>query len=168
MKIRKAGPYLWLNSQTGYYCSVFTDENGKPRRQSLKTKDKKEATRRFNAWHREWLLKWGNARDESKTSSVTVGDFSEEWIIHIQNRYPNSTATQYRATANKLTEHIGEMQVSEISTRIIERFIDTLITDGLSIPTINKHRRHLRIMLYDAEEWGYLERVPRIPKPLGE
>ena len=41
-KLRKSGPYLWLNSQTGYYCAVFTDENGHSKRKSLKTKDKKE------------------------------------------------------------------------------------------------------------------------------
>lgn len=169
MKIRKTGPYLWLNSQTGYYCAVFTDEQGKPRRKTLRTKDKKEATRRFNAWHREWLLKFGSVSGEGKDSpSVLVADFCEEWAAHIKNRYANSTAVQYRATASKLSEHLGNINVRAITIRVIERFIDALIKDGLSIPTINKHRRHLRIMLHDAEEWGYIDRVPRIPKPLAE
>ena len=100
--------------------------------------------------------------------SITVQDFSEEWIDHISARHPHSTTTQYQATANKLTASVGAMIVSDFSVRIIERFIDGLINEGLSPPTVNKHRRHLRIMLNDAEEWGYISRRPKMPRPIHE
>lgn len=165
-KLRKSGPYLWLNSQTGYYCAVFIDENGQSKRKSLKTKDKKEAKRRFNAWHRDWLIEYGQVGDSEPT--ILVSDFVKEWIAHISTRHPESTTIQYRATANKFSENFGRIKVNEINARTIEQFIDNLLAADLTTTTANKHRRHLRVMLNDAETWGYLPRRPKLPKPLLE
>lgn len=169
MKFRSTGPHLWLNSQTGYFCAVYVDDAGKSRRKSLGTKDKKEATRRFNAWHRDFLTRWGSepARADS-SQSISVSDFADEWVKHIEARHPESTTTQYRATARKMAEMFGEFPVKDFSVRTIERFIDDLIHAGLAPATVNKHRRHLRIMLNDAEEWGYTPRRPKMPRPIHE
>ena len=66
MKLHKADSYLWLNTQTGYYCAVYNDENGKSKRKSLRTKDEKEALRRFNAWRRDYLIAWGTNPEPTK------------------------------------------------------------------------------------------------------
>lgn len=167
MLFRKAEPYLWLNPQTGYYCAVFNDDQNKPRRKSLKTQDKKEAQRRFNAWRRDFLIAWGSPADP-KESNITIADFIEEWVGHISARHPNSTTVQYRSTANKFIKVYGRLKVRELSVRIVTLFIDDLIRDGLAFPTVNKHRRHLRILLNYAEEQGYILRRPPLPKPVHE
>lgn len=167
MKFRKTEPYLWLNKQTGYFCAVFNDEHGKWRRKSLQTKDNKEALRRFNAWRRDFFIAWGSPINSSG-SNIIVEDAANEWIDHVAIRYPHSTAIQYIGTIQRFSSMYSKLLVKDISIKIVNQFIDQLFKGRLSAPTINKHRRHLRIFIGYLEEVGYIEHSIKLPKPIRE
>jgi hypothetical protein len=77
----------------------------------------------------------------------------EEREHHIGMRHDGTTLTQYRASANKIREMIPDMPAKDFSTRVADdNFINDLIASGLANTTVNKHRRHLRVFMSNAEE----------------
>lgn len=166
MRFPTADAKLWLNSQTGYYAAKYKDDRGRWQRVSLQTKDAKVALKRFNGWRRDYLA--GKIAPKTPGIAITVSEFADEWVSHISARYSEATFVQYRATATKLKEYFSDTPLADFNQRSIDLLVNLLLKDGLSIPTVNKHRRHLRVMLTTAEEWAYIDRRPKIPRPLRE
>lgn len=163
--MRVPEPRLWLNSQTGYYTVKYQDDRGIWRRESLRTKDRKEAVRAFNAWKRDHLI---HLSDTPVQSDKTVASFLDEWDAHISIHHTPTTVVQYRATAAKLRDALGNVRLVDLTPRVLQQWLDSLSLAGLAAPTVNKHRRHARVILATAEEWGYLARRPKLPRPMRE
>ena len=72
--------HLWKKKETGIFYAVWM-ENGKQRKKSLKTRERRLASRRFKAFRRDLIA--GKIRPLFPGTRQTLFPFSEEFIRHI-------------------------------------------------------------------------------------
>jgi len=155
---------LWKHKNGRYY--VLWRDQGKPRQKSLKTTDKRIATRLFNNFQRDLIA--GKIKPISIGIRQTLFPFVDEFLEYVSTVTEVSTYRLYDVALQKAKASWGDIPLNHITPR----HVDTLITDmaraGLKPPTINKNYRHTKAALRKAYEWKYLSTTIRFPKPIKE
>ncbi|HYA13864.1 MAG TPA: site-specific integrase, partial [Syntrophales bacterium] len=62
----------------------------------------------------------------------------------------------------------GNIPLSHITERHIDKLITDMIRDGLAIPTVNKNVRHVKAALGKAYKWKYIKCPVEFPSPMEE
>ena len=74
-----------------------------------------------------------NKKRTDDTCTVTVAEVFEEWYQTIRNRIKESTAANYSMKAQKhIIPNFGDMQITELTTSTVNKFIDMKLSEGLS------------------------------------
>ena len=155
---------LWRHKNKVYY--VRWQDNGRNRRKSLQTTDKRIAVRRFNNFQRELIA--GKVRAISQGLRRNLYPFVEEFLEHIESRVEYSTYTLYRVALNKAKSCWGDIPLSHITNRHIDVLVQDMLKAGLKPVTVNKNYRHIKSALNKAYQWGYITAPIKFPKPLRE
>jgi len=158
---------LWKRPDNGYYYVLWQDKD-KARKQSLKTKDHKEATKRFNNFDRD--LRAGKIAPISSGAKHKLKSFVDEFLSYIEPISQPSTYKLYDVALKKaLQSWGGSTPLSHITARHIDSLVSDMARIGLSNPTINKNIRHVKAALSKAYEWEYIvSPIKSFPKPLKE
>jgi len=92
---------------------------------------------------------------------MRFGDLADYWLGTVQSRIRPSTLSVYRyALRQHLVPHLGDVPLLKLTAPIIERWIDTMHSCGLSPSTVHQAYRVLRSILRQAVLWGMLSRSP--------
>jgi integrase len=105
-----------------------------------------------------------------ETKEITFKDFSNKWLAdYSASRVKTSTHRFYKDIVDlHLTPHFGRLNMSSITTHMIEEFLAKEIREtSLSPTTIGYHLRVMKTILKRAIIWGYLTKNPAeyIQKP---
>ncbi|MCK9391266.1 MAG: tyrosine-type recombinase/integrase [Syntrophales bacterium] len=142
------------------------EENGRTRRKSLSTKDKRIAKTRLNHFQRQLIA--GKVKAISEGTITSLHDFVDEYLDHVSATCSPASYVQYDVALRKAKSSWGRIPLNHIT----ERHIDTLITDmfkeGLKVPTINKVLRHVKAALMKAYRWKYIKVRVEFPKMMKE
>ena len=138
----RKGPFYWMK----YY-----DAAGKRRRQSTGTTDKKLAEKILIGRIKEF----DSLRNGIKHSSdMPYSVFGNEYIAHCKARYPFETVKSYTSAINEFNKYlncIGISKISEISTPLINRYIEhRRVSIGNKTNTCNNHLKNLHAQLQFA------------------
>lgn len=155
---------MWQRPNGVYYASW--EENGKTRRQSLHTQDKRKAATRFRDFERRLIA--GKVKPISEGVRECFYDYCDEFLEHAEASTSNSTYVQYDVALKKAKSAWGDIPLTHITTRHIDILIKDMVRSGLKIPTINKVLRHVKSALSKAYQWEYLKSPIRFPKMLKE
>lgn len=98
------------------------------------------------------------------TKSPTVKLFAKQFVETYAetNNKPSEVASKRMILDRHLVPALGDLRLDEIGPGQIERYKAEKMRIGLSPKSINNHLIVLRKMLSVAEDWGMLERVPRV------
>lgn len=144
-------PPFKLPGKPSYYYEIDR------RRRSLKTSNKEEATRLFNAIKREYLN--GRLLQFSGECSVTLGEFADEYLEWAEKVQPMQTYRANRKSLGKLIEVEGRtLKLNLLTLKAIDRM---RVKNAHYKPTsLNVYIRHLKSIFNKPVEWGYLKINP--------
>jgi len=152
---------LWKHPQYKTYSAVW-QEGSRQRRKSLDTKDERIAKKRFREFERERLA--GKITPIHNTATILFSQFTEEIVGHIESRLSRATVKITVTSLAKIIHYIGDIKLSLLTTRHLEKLMEAMIKDGIAKPTINKYLRHIKMAIKKAIEWEYIDKF-RFPKP---
>jgi len=140
---------------------------GRGQKKSLRTKDKREATRLYNIIKKEYLK--GRLVQLDGDKRITLSEFKDVFFErHID--IGNDTTRAYDLAGRLFIESTGgSTLLSRINEKHIGKFKSDCLSRGCKKNTVNTYLRHLRGILNKAHEWGAIQnKVPvklyRIPK----
>src|ERR1700676_1562160 len=99
----------------------------------------------------------------------TLAQLLEEWIDHgeARRRSPN-TIHGYRGKAKRISAGpLGDLEGQKITTRDLDPYYDTLLTDGMSQANLLAHHRIIRAALNQAKKWKMVPENPANDVDLG-
>ncbi len=99
-------------------------EDGKQRRRSLGTKDRREAERRYQELN-------------AKAAGLTVRDVLTRWIKYQTARCKPRSVHLYKIVRKRFSLVWGDLRAEEITTTVVEEFQESALEAGLSPRTIN-------------------------------
>jgi integrase len=149
---------------------IFVDItiNGK-RRRLLSPHNKKSSAKIFESLIRGKVFRGEPVGREKveKTKEVPIfKDFIPEWIKSYVKS--NNRTSEYKNKTSVLKVHLipyfGNIRLDKIGCHDIERFKNNQTTANLSDKTINNHLIVLSRILHIANEWGIIDRIPKIKK----
>lgn len=155
---------LWKHPNGTYY--VRWQEEGKNRRKSLQTKEKRIAKRRYNNFNRELLA--GKIIPISEGIKKSFFTFCDEFLRHIEATTGAETYRLYSDALKKAKSCWGDIPLNHITERHIDSLIADMTRSGLKIPTVNKNYRHVKAALKKAQEWQYIKNPIKFPKQIKE
>jgi integrase len=161
-----AEPYLWKHPEYGTYTVIWM-QDGKQRRKSLKTRDRKIANAKLNHFKRE-LVSGSIDPVARKGSGRRLFAFADEFEAHIETRTRQRTVKLYKTALAKAKSCWGDIKLSEIDESRVDAFITDMVRAGLKPPTVNKNLRHLKGVLKKAYRWKYLREPVQFPSALVE
>ncbi len=94
----------------------------------------------------------------------TFADFAKRWMadyVTVANR-PSTQREKECALRTRLIPSFGHMQLSHISTNMVDAAVAQWLRNGMSIKRANNILTILRKALVCAVEWGFLTRAPII------
>ncbi len=151
---------LWKHTNGYYYIRHAKG------RESLGTKNERIANRKFNNWLRD-RERGKPLRENDNLKYIKLFDFVDEFLEHVEARYPDSTYKLYDQGLKKAKASWKDIPVKSITTHHIDSLLTDLSKSGLSPATINKNYRHIKSSLKKAIEWGYLAPL-KFPSPVKE
>ncbi len=143
---------LWLRSSGIYYVIL---EGGHQR--SLKTKDRKLASKIFRKLEREYLQ--GRLLRIEQKQLKLLSDFISEYLEIRKDNAPNT----YRAdklALSKFLDFYGNKPMLGITSRNLAQFRLFLKDSGLKEVSCNVHIRQLKRALKTAIKWDYIKDNP--------
>ncbi|MDR3555282.1 MAG: tyrosine-type recombinase/integrase, partial [Syntrophobacteraceae bacterium] len=139
---------------------IWYVEYSRSNAQSLKTRDKKEAERRFKVLEREAFL--GNLVKLEAEVNISLKDFTAEYLAR-RASMSKKTIAHDALSLKKLAEAIGpETSLRLIDIKKIEDFKIFCHGQGLKPDSINSYLRQIKAALSSAEDWGYVSKRPKI------
>lgn len=160
MSIYKRGKVYW-------YKLMW---NGELIRESTKQGSDKVA-RQMEAAHRTSLAK-GEVGIRDKKPVMTLGEFCRKrFAPWSESSSPLKTWRDfYRVGLMAIQAYtpLANLNLDEITTERIADFASHRQAEGMKVATVNASLRILRRVLHVAEEWGELERVPKVKMLSGE
>ena len=156
---------LWKRKSTGVYYAVWM-EDGKQRKKSLKTSNRKIANRKLNNFIRE--LRAGKIKPISHGIRQTLYPFVDEFLEHIAATKSLTTYELYETALKKAKDSWGDIPLQHVTSRHIDKVMADMIKTGLAIPTVNKNYRHIKAALNKARSWKYIKNPIDFPKPIAE
>lgn len=104
--------------------------------------------------------------EKKKVETINFNDFSKQWFnVYVQSNNKKSEIIQKESILrNHLKPFFGRKELIQINSLDIEKYKSDKIKDGLKNKTINNQLTVLAKCLKIAEEWGLLEKIPKIKK----
>ena len=149
---RDSSPFWWMK---------FYDANGKRRRESTGTTDKRLAEEILKRRILEFdTLRYGLR----KATNMPYETFSEEFLKHYKARYPYETFKSHRSVVNefkRFMDLIGIDNLSEITTNVINKYI-TYLRDAKKnrANTCTNHLKNIHTQFNFAIQSGLIEKNP--------
>jgi integrase len=160
MSIYKRGKLYW-------YKFMW---NGDMVRESTRQSNQNTA-RQIEAAHRTLLAK-GEVGLRDKKPMMTLGEFCKKRFAPWSESSCSLKTWRdfYRVGLNAIQSYapIATLPLGSVTTERIAEFASHRQTAGLQIATVNASLRILRRVLRVAEEWGELERAPKVRMLAGE
>ncbi len=146
---RRGSPHWWIR---------FADENGRIRRESTGTTEKKLA--REILGKNKTLVVEGRYLDKKKIPKTTFfqlcGEYWETWGKHKRMKGLREMIEIWKTG-------VGDVPLKDLSQRKIERFLNRRMKkDGISAATRNRHLTMLKAMLNKALKWGMISQNPAV------
>jgi len=129
-------------------------------RRSLRTKNRDEAYRLFKKLQREYLRRNVEVHVKNKSDKIKLSQFFEEYLSWCEKARAERTYLKAEEVTRRFLEYIGDMKLSLLTRRHLDRYVSFLINQGYAKTTVNIHIRTLKSILSKAVEWEYLERNP--------
>jgi integrase len=157
---------LWKHPQSKYWTACFTDKDGRRRKRSTKTTNRKLAEklaeqyeqaankRRTARQAREVIASLHREIAQEELPSVTVKAFFDGWFESKQHEAAPATLAFYRGTAGKFVKFLGdeaEREIAEITSDHVLRFRNGL-TGRLAPRTVNHALKGLRTIFKAARQ----------------
>lgn len=154
-------------------------ETGKWRRATVSGATKEEARRKLaelQAMETAELVERHAAKDEPAPAVVTVGEVLVDWL---ESKRPNIAPTTYRnyrmVVHNHLVPTLGDVPLSELTARDVDRLLSTKHADGVSPVMRRLIYDKLHAGLAYAKRLGEVDRNvvddvdrPRVPRKVAE
>jgi integrase len=165
---------LWKHPESRYWVACFTDTDGRRRKRSTKTTDRKlaqkladqfeEATRRKRTSRqvREILTELHEQITGEALPNVTVRDFITSWIGRKKHEVASSTLVFYTLATGKFLKYLGAdagLPMAEITREHVTRFRNAE-AEHLSPKTANHELKCLRMLFKAAKRDGLLSEDP--------
>ena len=153
---RRGSPHWWIR---------FADENGRIRRESTGTTEKKLA--REILAKKKTLVVEGRYLDKKRVPKTTFFELCKQyWELEGQHKRTKGLSEMIQIWK----ESLGNAPVAELSQQTIERFLKARMKEKrLSPATTNRHLAMLSSMFNKGVEWGLVvENSTRGIKPLRE
>ena len=155
---------LWKRDN-GIWYAVWP-ENGNTRQKSMKTRDERKARRRMNILKND--LRAGKIKPIRKGVSKRLFLFVDEFLEYIKSRSTAGTYECYDTALKKAKESWGNIILTDLTARHIDRLTTDMINAGLKIPTVNKNYRHIKAALKKFFEWYKMSEPIKWPACLPE
>ncbi len=155
---------LWQRDN-GIWYAVWP-ENGNTRQKSLKTKDETQAKRRLQLLKND--LRAGKVKPIRKGISKKLDPFIDEFLEYIEVRSSSGTFECYETALKKAKESWGNIILTDLTPRHIDRLTTDMVKAGLAIPTVNKNYRHVKAALKKFFEWYKMPEPFKWPSRLQE
>jgi len=129
-------------------------------RRSLRTKNRDEAYRLFKKLQREYLKGNVEVHLKSKSDKIKLSQFFDEYLSWCEKARAERTYQKAEEVSKKFLEYIGDLTLSTLSRKHLDKYVSYMINLGYSRTTVNVHIRTLKSILSKAVEWEYLEKNP--------
>jgi len=156
---------LWQHPTYKTYYASWEDGR-ETRRKSLKTKDKRIATRLFNHFQRELIA--GKVKPISDGAQLCLYEYVDEFLEYKSATTAHSTYILSDIALKKAKASWGNVPLSHITERHIDKLVTDMFRNGLATPTINKNVRHIKTALRKAYKWKYIKSPVEFPSPMAE
>jgi integrase len=140
--------------KNGYYYIYYTDNNGKRKSITTKSKLKSEALKVLSNFND--LPKIRNTIDPKE---LTLKQFRWEFLKHSESRHSWKTTLDYKNTFNEMETYFGNIKLSEFTQKKLEEFIQFKIIKK-SVHTGRRHLINVKAMFNKALSYGYLAKNP--------
>lgn len=138
--------------KNGFYCYSLRRGHKK----SLRTKDKKEATRLYNIIKREYLK--GRLVKLDSDKRTTLSQFKTVFFER-HTDIADDTTDAYDLAYRLFVESISASTLlSRVSEKHLSKFKSDCIARGCRKTSVNTYLRHLRGFFNKALEWGIIEK----------
>jgi len=151
-------------SRTGKYRVQYYDQHGTRRSMTLDTRAQSETALR------EALVARDNGTLARPSSQIpTLAGWFQEWLpAHVVHLAP-STATSYRGSAARISDHLGTIRLDQVTTRDIVRYQNNERDRGLGEGSLLNDHRLLKMALREAARMRLITANPlegiKAPKP---
>lgn len=129
---------------------------GEELRQSLRTRDKREAERRLKDW-REGLSPYYG------TTQKTYADAAGAWVEAAEDRHTEKTWRRYMQSLRYLDPHFGKRMLAEVNRTAIAEFMAVRRREGARPPTVKRDLTVLSLIMAHAETLGWIGTNPVTP-----
>jgi len=93
--------------------------------------------------------------------SIDLKSFIVKYLQHSKiNKAPVTYKGELRSL-NNILKFIGNIDISNLSAEIIENYKAMRVGEGLKPNSTNRELAYIRVMLYRAKDYGYLNSVPK-------
>ena len=144
--------------------SIFRQINGKWRAQVSINGRRLSQTANSKAECRDWIRKMLNQIDQGLTfedSDMTLAEYLKEVIAVKKRALRLSTGIQYeRLVTLYVYPKLGKMKLKDLNVRVINRFYESLVVEGIGLSSIGYTHRILHVALEQAVINGILARNP--------
>lgn len=141
---------LWKHPKFGtYYIHVSRN-----RRISLKTKSKTLAQQIFRQYQKDLLAGKLIELDRSEL----LNDFVKSCLANYEAKSEPETFKRMKYSLNVFKDFIGNKQLSAITKRDMDRFVEHRLGQGLSKTTINIDIRSIKAAFGKAVEWEIIQK----------
>lgn len=121
--------------------------------------DRKEARKLLRQLEMQYIKGKLNIKEPT---DVLLYDYLHEYMDYSKTNKAHSTFTRELEVKSNLVSQFGNICLKKIDNRCIEEYKSKRVSEGLKPATINRELTMLKFMLGKAQEWGYLESVPRV------
>lgn len=133
--------------------------NGRHVARSTGTADPKEALRAAAKWEDDLH----NGRYKA-ASRVTWEEFRDKYETEVLTGLAKATDAKVTGVLDSVETHINPERVRDITSERLSHYVAKLRKAGRAESTIAGHLAHLKAALSYAVEWGYLAKVPELPR----
>ena len=181
LHIKKSGHIMasvWKHPQSKYWVACFTDHEGKRRKKSTKSTNKREAQKMADLLEDGYRRKKTETQirsavnelfedlHESRFQASTVKEFCEMFVQSKKAEASPATIIKYNDVVKAFAEQIGEERYNSplhvISWKDIQRYRDTIAEEGKAPGTINSKLKCLKAIFAHAYKVGELNADPGI------
>lgn len=172
---------LWKQPRSKYWFACFTAKDGKRRKVSTKTTDRRQAQKiaeQFEAAYRnemtaeqvEKIIRQG--REDltgEKPSQISLADFNAGWLENKKAEgVAHSTEQFYLHCTKKFVGWMGKRageSVTKVRRADVEQFRDYLLESGLAPKTVQHQVKGLRMLFKSAREQFGIENPAEFVRP---
>jgi len=144
--------------QHNSYYAVFS-VNRKKKWIKIGSVEKKEARKVLKQLEIQYIKGKFNIND--LTDSILY-DFLEEYLQYSKTNKAFSTYIREKEIAGILKSHFGNVIIKTIDTKSIENYTSKRVDMGLKPASINRELTMVRFMLKKANDWHYLDKIPKV------